>query len=343
MSNGDEGKSEVVRSILAPSKFSSSSSVLGGSMSSRSGFSGLKASKFNFGSPANSSKNESQEPSSKKNKPSIEETEEKKASASTPPVSFLPLTKTSSSESNDSHESNPKEDKPEKKAPQIRFTFGENVESRVESANKPEFTFGENLSDRVSTDTDEKKLKETTEKNEKDSSSSSGNLFQTSSPSLGIASSTPGSNGSPQKKTLSEAAADYQESHAVKRKYEEVSVKTGEEDESNVVQLPGKLFAYDNGKRNWSEKGRGILRLNDMEDSSRLVMRSVGVLKVILNTKLFEGMSWERPSEKSIRFSGSDDEGNLRVFLLTGSSKDMDKLFILTKTRISSLKNKTSP
>jgi Ran-binding protein 3 len=36
---------------------------------------------------------------------------------------------------------------------------------------------------------------------------------------------------------LSEAAREYEEARAVKRKYEEVTVITGEEDEANVLQV----------------------------------------------------------------------------------------------------------
>lgn len=86
-----------------------------------------------------------------------------------------------------------------------------------------------------------------------------------------------------------EAAKEYEESRATKRKYEEVDCMTGEENDVNVFQLNiCKLYVYDNAKSNWVEKGRGQLRVNDMDggQSSRVVMRSNGNLKVILNTKV---------------------------------------------------------
>lgn len=97
-----------------------------------------------------------------------------------------------------------------------------------------------------------------------------------------------------------EAAKEYEESRATKRKYEEVDCMTGEENDVNVFQLNTcKLYMYDNAKSNWVEKGRGQLRVNDMEggQSSRVVMRSNGNLKVILNTKVmllndFENVYW---------------------------------------------------
>jgi RanBP1 domain len=49
----------------------------------------------------------------------------------------------------------------------------------------------------------------------------------------------------------------------VKRKFEEVEVKTGEEEETNVLQISCKLHTFDKAKGSWAERGRGQLRLND--------------------------------------------------------------------------------
>jgi Ran-binding protein 3 len=49
----------------------------------------------------------------------------------------------------------------------------------------------------------------------------------------------------------------------VKRKFEEVKVKTGEEEETNVLQISCKLHTFDKAKGSWAERGRGQLRLND--------------------------------------------------------------------------------
>lgn len=92
-------------------------------------------------------------------------------------------------------------------------------------------------------------------------------------------------------KSLSESAREYEESRAVKRKYEEVEVKTGEEGETNVLQITCKLFTYDKSTGgSWQERGRGILRLNDQESEdgthSRLVFRATGSLRVVFNTKV---------------------------------------------------------
>lgn len=95
-------------------------------------------------------------------------------------------------------------------------------------------------------------------------------------------------------KSLSESAREYEESRAVKRKFEEVEIITGEEGETNVLQVSCKLFSFDKASGSWQERGQGNLRLNDFEvkdgsesySQSRLVFRTVGGLRVILNTKV---------------------------------------------------------
>lgn len=105
-------------------------------------------------------------------------------------------------------------------------------------------------------------------------------------------------------KSLSESAREYEESRAIKRKYEEVEIKTGEEEEINILHISCKLFTYDKGSGSWQERGRGNLRLNDQEVSdnnsthmqSRLVFRTFGSLRVILNTKVMDLRIFENNS-----------------------------------------------
>ena len=70
----------------------------------------------------------------------------------------------------------------------------------------------------------------------------------------------------------------------------------------------------------WIERGRGTLRLNDKQVEnatlqSRLVMRTQGCLRVILNTKVWTEMAVDKTSSKSIRLTAVDGE-QIRVFLL---------------------------
>lgn len=148
-------------------------------------------------------------------------------------------------------------------------------------------------------------------------------------------------NSDKQVKSLTESALEY-ESRQVKRTYEEVAIVTGEEDESNVLQMNCKLFTFDKQTSSWVEKGRGLLRLNDKElddgsIQSRLVARTQGSLRVVLNTKIWAGMSVDRPSLKSVRLTAMDGE-TMRVFLISGSTKDIDQLFGALDWRVTTLK-----
>ena len=44
-------------------------------------------------------------------------------------------------------------------------------------------------------------------------------------------------------------------------------------------------------------------------------------------------MSVESPSEKNIRMTGMDGEGQARIFLIGGAAKDVGRLFALMKER----------
>ncbi|GJQ75770.1 hypothetical protein Trydic_g17841 [Trypoxylus dichotomus] len=136
-------------------------------------------------------------------------------------------------------------------------------------------------------------------------------------------------------KSLSESAREYEESRAVKRKYEEVEVKTGEEEEINILHISCKLFTYDKASGSWQERGRGNIRLNDQEVSdnscsytqSRLVFRTSGSLRVILNTKIWADMTIQQASPKSIRLTAIESSGEIKVFLVMGSTEDISKLY----------------
>ena len=52
-------------------------------------------------------------------------------------------------------------------------------------------------------------------------------------------------NGLAATKSLNDSARELEEARAAKRKYEEVAVITGEEDEQNALQIFGKLFTFD--------------------------------------------------------------------------------------------------
>ncbi|XP_041752710.1 ran-binding protein 3 [Coregonus clupeaformis] len=148
--------------------------------------------------------------------------------------------------------------------------------------------------------------------------------------------------------SLEESAAAYTKATAKKCILEKVDVKTGEESESNVLQVQCKLFVFDKTAQSWIERGRGLLRLNDMASAddgslqSRLVMRTQGSLRLILNTKLWPQMQVDKASEKSVRVTAMDTEDQgVKVFLISASSReDTGQLAAALHHRILALKSR---
>ncbi|KAI8614840.1 hypothetical protein BC830DRAFT_349440 [Chytriomyces sp. MP71] len=109
-----------------------------------------------------------------------------------------------------------------------------------------------------------------------------------------------------------------------------IQVKTGEEDESNVVQVRCKLFRMDDNNT-WKERGMGNLRLNCDETtaSARLVMRAEGVLRLILNVRVLPGMPCQIVQEKYVQFACCEEAGDrlTRFLVKTGNAAAAMKLY----------------
>ncbi|XP_065097933.1 ran-binding protein 3a [Paramisgurnus dabryanus] len=148
------------------------------------------------------------------------------------------------------------------------------------------------------------------------------------------------------KDSLEESAARHEAHKPQKCLLERVEVKTGEESESNVLQMQCKLFVFEVVSQSWVERGCGVLRLNDMSSAddgmlqSRLVMRTQGSLRVILNTKIWPQMQVDKASEKSLRITAMDtEEQGVKVFLIASSSKDAAQLFAALHHRTLALRS----
>ncbi|KAL9893846.1 ran-binding protein 3 [Glossina fuscipes] len=200
------------------------------------------------------------------------------------------------------------------------FVFGQNVHERVvgenvkpENSNKPE--------------------------NAEPAGSSGGELLF-SSVIQSAAAKTADKNGASaldnaETKSLNDVAREYEESRAQKRKFEEVETFTGEENEVNIIDVNCKLFAFMNS--NWEERGRGSLRLNDSkkeQECSRLVFRTSGNLRLLLNTKVWGGMVAERPSQKSLRLTAMDNTGKIKIFLIMARPVEINQLHTALVQRI---------
>uniref|UniRef100_A0AAY5L4W5 RanBD1 domain-containing protein n=1 Tax=Esox lucius TaxID=8010 RepID=A0AAY5L4W5_ESOLU len=147
--------------------------------------------------------------------------------------------------------------------------------------------------------------------------------------------------------SLRESAAAYTASCRRQRvvRLRQVQLLTGEEKESNVVQLSCKLFVLEKRTQSWTERGRGVLRLNDLasgtkgELQSRIVMRHQGSLKVILNTKLWPHTHLRRPARRNLQVTATDMETQaVRVFLIQGSARDVARLYVAIHHRLVALR-----
>ncbi|XP_012501720.1 PREDICTED: ran-binding protein 3 isoform X4 [Propithecus coquereli] len=212
----------------------------------------------------------------------------------------------------------------------ISSSLENSTNSTDASSNK--FVFGQNMSERVLSPP---KLNEVSpDANRENVAAESG-------------SESSSQEATPEKESLAESAAAYTKATARKCLLEKVEVITGEEAESNVLQIQCKLFVFDKTSQSWVERGRGLLRLNDMASAddgtlqSRLVMRTQGSLRLILNTKLWAQMQIDKASEKGIRITAMDTEDQgVKVFLISASSKDTGQLYAALHHRILALRSR---
>ncbi|NXL70467.1 RANB3 protein, partial [Leptocoma aspasia] len=212
----------------------------------------------------------------------------------------------------------------------ISSSVENSMNSADASSNK--FVFGQNMSERVLSPP--KSNEGSTESNKENAATESG-------------SESSSQEATPEKESLAESAAAYTKATARKCLLAKVEVITGEEAESNVLQIQCKLFVFDKSSQSWVERGRGLLRLNDMASTddgtlqSRLVMRTQGSLRLILNTKLWAQMQIDKASEKSIRITAMDTEDQgVKVFLISASSKDTGQLYAALHHRILALRSR---
>lgn len=95
----------------------------------------------------------------------------------------------------------------------------------------------------------------------------------------------------------------------------QADLRTGEEDEVSLASIRAKLFTMGDDKT-WKERGTGTVRCNVDRSAyeserkavgARLVMRSEGVLRLILNVKLFKGMKANLEQDKFLRMVAFED------------------------------------
>ncbi|WVW78185.1 hypothetical protein I302_100136 [Kwoniella bestiolae CBS 10118] len=123
---------------------------------------------------------------------------------------------------------------------------------------------------------------------------------------------------------LKESGGD-DETEEEKVEMQEQDVTTGEEDEETVFQTRAKLYTNDR-RTGWKERGVGLLKLNvNQSDGSgaRLVMRADGVLRLILNSRIYKGIT-TYPDGKMVRMTLPEDGKMMIVCFRMSNTKQVD-------------------
>ncbi|VDM66659.1 unnamed protein product [Strongylus vulgaris] len=102
---------------------------------------------------------------------------------------------------------------------------------------------------------------------------------------------------------------------------------TGEENDINIFQTACKLHSFDKEKKTWVERGLSLIRLNqrneDGEVHHRIVARTTGNHRVVINSKIHADMLFDRVDSKRLKISATSPDSNaMQIFLVTiGFSK----------------------
>ncbi|KAG0320449.1 hypothetical protein BGZ97_000161 [Linnemannia gamsii] len=99
---------------------------------------------------------------------------------------------------------------------------------------------------------------------------------------------------------------------------DQIDVQTGEENEMTIYQTKGKLYADAEKTHTWKERGKGTFKINvGRRDTkvARLVMRTDGVLRLILNVSIFPEMNVTITGDKYICFMGIEGGAPLSFLL----------------------------
>ncbi|WKX97033.1 hypothetical protein Q1695_013016 [Nippostrongylus brasiliensis] len=106
-----------------------------------------------------------------------------------------------------------------------------------------------------------------------------------------------------------------------------VTVTTGEENDINIFQTACKLHSFDKEKKTWVERGLAQIKINqrneDGEVHHRIVARTTGNHRVVINSRVHADMFFERVDQKRLKISATTpDSTAIQIFLVTiGFSK----------------------
>ncbi|KAI1726952.1 ranBP1 domain-containing protein [Ditylenchus destructor] len=115
-------------------------------------------------------------------------------------------------------------------------------------------------------------------------------------------------------------------------------VTTGEEDEKAVDSISCKFFYFNLDSKAWIERGLGTFKINQKKadrDDIRIVGRTTGSQRVVINSKIFAGMVLEQLSDKRIKISALNADSELpQLFLIHASPVSISRVHSLLETYI---------
>ncbi|EPB69486.1 RanBP1 domain protein [Ancylostoma ceylanicum] len=109
--------------------------------------------------------------------------------------------------------------------------------------------------------------------------------------------------------------------------WNQIAVMTGEENDINIFQTACKLHSFDKEKKTWVERGLSQIRINqrneDGEVHHRIVARTTGNHRVVINSKVHADMLFERVDAKRLKISATSPDSNaMQIFLKTALNID---------------------
>lgn len=152
-------------------------------------------------------------------------------------------------------------------------------------------------------------------------------------------------------RTFDEALKEKGENEERKHKVEtqldkgQADLRTGEEDEFAVASVRAKLFTMAEDQ-SWKERGTGTVRCNVPKveggfGGARLVMRSEGVLRLILNIKLFKGIKVNLEQDKFLRIVAFEDGKPAHFALRIGNASAASQFYYTIRDHIPTTDSET--
>ncbi|KAF8362719.1 ran-5, partial [Pristionchus pacificus] len=212
------------------------------------------------------------------------------------------------------------------------------VESSSDSSGQPTFVFGQKLAERV--------VQPTHPTSSSGSSATAETLFKSAAAAekrstLGDNDGTNGSTATTAERLRADAeqySKDHEKDNIASTSL--IDVKTGEENDSIVHQFSCKIHSYDGGKKQWVERGLSSFKIshtgaaNDdgwtseaTGENYRIVARTFGTMKLIINSPVFADMVVEKVDERRVKITAVSAEGGApQIFLLTSNLAKTDSI-----------------